>query len=130
MRILVGYDGSNAAQEALFLAKRHAKTFAGKVFVLFSLKKGTADQLPKIQQAEQDLAYARNFFKKDLISCEAHLLIRGRSPGEDIIQFAQENDVDEIILGIQRRSKMGKIFFGSNARYVIMEAECPVVTTK
>ncbi|MFO7496989.1 MAG: universal stress protein [Desulfobacterales bacterium] len=130
MRIMVGYDGSNAAKDALLLAKKHAKAFEGKVFVLSSLEKGSEDQLPKIEQAERDLDYAKNFFEKDNIPCETHLLIRGLSPGEDLIQFANENEIDEIIVGVKRRSNVGKLIFGSNARYVIMEANCPVVTIK
>lgn len=130
MNILVGYDGSNAAKDALVLAKKHAQAFEGKVFVLSSLEKGTEDQLPKIEQAERDLEYAKSFFEKDNVPCETHLLIRGLSPGEDLIQFANENKVDEIIVGVKRRSNVGKLLFGSNARYVIMEANCPVVTIK
>jgi nucleotide-binding universal stress UspA family protein len=127
---MVGYDGSNAAKDALALAKKHAKAFEGKVFVLSSLEKGSEDQLPKIEQAERDLDYAKNFFEKDNIPCETHLLIRGLSPGEDLVQFANENEIDEIIVGVKRRSNVGKLIFGSNARYVIMEANCPVVTIK
>jgi nucleotide-binding universal stress UspA family protein len=130
MKILVGYDGSNAAKDALVLAKKHAKAFEAKVFVLSSLEKGNEDQLPKIEQAERDLEYAKNFFDKDGIPCETHLLIRGLSPGEDLIEFANENEIDEIIVGVKRRSNVGKLIFGSNARYVIMEANCPVVTIK
>lgn len=130
MRIMVGYDGSNAAKDALVLAKKHAKAFEGKVFVISSLEKGSEDQLPKIEQAERDLDYAKTFFDKDGIPCETHLLIRGLSPGEDLIQFANENEIDEIIVGVKRRSNVGKLIFGSNARYVIMEASCPVVTIK
>jgi nucleotide-binding universal stress UspA family protein len=127
---MVGYDGSNAAKEALVLAKKHAKAFEAKVFVISSLERGNEDQLPKIDQAERDLEYAKSFLEKDNIPCETHLLIRGLSPGEDLIQFANENEIDEIIVGVKRRSNVGKLVFGSNARYVIMEASCPVVTVK
>lgn len=130
MRIMVGYDGSNAAKDALVLAKKHAKAFEAKVFVISSLERGSEDQLPKIDQAERDLEYAKSFLEKDNIPCETHLLIRGLSPGEDLIQFANENEIDEIIVGVKRRSNVGKLVFGSNARYVIMEANCPVVTVK
>jgi nucleotide-binding universal stress UspA family protein len=51
-------------------------------------------------------------------------------PGEDLVQFAEENAIDLIIIGIQKRSKMGKLLFGSNAQYVILNAACPVLTVK
>ncbi len=31
--------------------------------------------------------------------------MRGLSPGEDLVQFAKENGIDEIIIGVRRRSK-------------------------
>ena len=59
-----------------------------------------------------------------------HLLIRGLSAGEDLVQFAEEEMVDEIIIGIRRRSKVEKLVFGSTAQFVILKAHCPVVTVK
>jgi nucleotide-binding universal stress UspA family protein len=38
--------------------------------------------------------------------------------------------VDAIIIGVKRRSKVGKLLFGSNAQYVIIKADCPVTTVK
>lgn len=49
---------------------------------------------------------------------------------KDIVQYAKENEVDEIVVGVKRRSKVGKLVFGSNAQYVIIEAPCPVLTVK
>ncbi|MGW8186758.1 MAG: universal stress protein, partial [Desulfobacterales bacterium] len=57
-------------------------------------------------------------------------LVRGLSPGEDLVQFAKENRIDEIIIGVRRRSKVGKLVFGSTAQFVILNAPCPVVSVK
>jgi nucleotide-binding universal stress UspA family protein len=64
------------------------------------------------------------------IACKTHLLIRGMSPGEDLIEFAKENKSDAVFVGVKRRSKVGKLLMGSTAQYVILQAPCPVVCVK
>jgi len=130
MKILVGYDGTNSAKGALGLAKTHAKAFGASVEVVTSMQKGTESQRKEIEQAERGLAYAKTLFEEDNIACNTHLLIRGLSPGEDLVEFASEGQIDEIIVGVKRRSKVGKLLMGSTAQYVILKAECPVVTVK
>jgi len=130
MKILVGYDGSNSGKEALDLAKKHAKAFKGEVDVVTSMVKGAESERQDIDQAKRGLEYAEALFKEDNIPCKIHLLIRGMSSGEDLVEFAEENKVDEIIVGVKRRSKVGKLLMGSTAQYVILKAHCPVLTVK
>jgi nucleotide-binding universal stress UspA family protein len=130
MKILVGYDASNAANDALKLAVIHAKAFNAQVVVVTSLTGGTVTDQVEIQSAEENLEMAKKIFIKEQIDCETHLLVRGMTPAEDVVQFAKENHVDEIIIGVKRRSKVGKILFGSNAQYIILKAHCPVVSIK
>jgi nucleotide-binding universal stress UspA family protein len=130
MKILVGYDGTRTAREALDLSVTHAKAFGGKVFVITSLIGGAEEKVDEIQKAENDLAFAKDLLNKNSIQCETHLLVRGLLPGEDIIQYVKENDIQEVILGLQKRSKVGKLLFGSTAQYVILNSPCPVVTVK
>ena len=129
-KIIVGYDGTPAAKAALALAKKHAKAFDARICVLESLVGGNETKVEEIKAAEDNLEDAKQFLERDNISCEAHLLIRGVAPGEDIVQFAKDNEAYEIIVGVRRRSKVGKLMFGSTAQYVILEAPCPVVTVK
>ena len=130
MKILVGYDGTNSAKEALTLAKTHAKIFGASVDVVTSMQKGTEQQREEIEQAERGLEYAKSLFEDSDITCNTHLLIRGLSAGEDLVEFAAENQVDEIIVGVKRRSKVGKLLMGSTAQFVTLQAGCPVVSVK
>jgi nucleotide-binding universal stress UspA family protein len=130
MKILVGYDGTNSAKEALNLAKTHAKVFDASVAVVTSMEKGTENQREDITEAEKLLEWAKSLFEENEVACDTHLLIRGLTPGEDIVEFARENQVDEIIVGVKRRSKVGKLLMGSTAQYVILQAPCPVVSVK
>jgi nucleotide-binding universal stress UspA family protein len=130
MKILVGYDGSSSAKEALNLAKAHAKAFGASVDVVTSMQKGTESEREDIGQGERGLEWSKAIFSDDNISCATHLLIRGLSPGEDLVEFAEEHNIDEIIVGVKRRSKVGKLLMGSTAQYVILNAPCPVTTVK
>ena len=130
MKILVGYDGTNSAKEALNLAKSHAKVFGASVEVVTSMQKGTESERKMIEQAERGLEYAKSLFEEEGIACNTHLLIRGLSPGEDLIEFANENQIDQIVVGVKRRSKVGKLLMGSTAQYVILQASCPVISVK
>ena len=130
MKILVGYDGTNSAKEALNLAKSHAKVFGASVEVVASMQKGTESERKIIEQAERGLEYAKSLFEDAGIACNTHLLIRGMSPGEDLVEFANENQIDQIVVGVKRRSKVGKLLMGSTAQYVILQAACPVITVK
>jgi nucleotide-binding universal stress UspA family protein len=84
----------------------------------------------EVEHATEDLESAKKTVEDDGIACTAKLLVRGMTPGEDIVEYAQEKAIDEIIIGIKRRSKVGKLLFGSNAQYIIIKAPCPVVTVK
>jgi len=130
MKILVGYDGSNSGKEALDLAKNHAIAFKGEIDVVTSMIKGTERERKDMDQAKRGLEYAEALFKENNVPCKTHLLIRGLSSGEDLVEFSQENNIDEIIVGVKRRSKVGKLLMGSTAQYVILNSSCPVVTVK
>lgn len=129
-RIMVGYDGSNAGKEALTIAVRQAKAFSAHLFIIRSMTGTSENKVEKIKDAETDLAWAESYAREKGVACEPHLLVRGLRPGEDLIQFAEENRVELIVVGIRRRSNVGKMIFGSNAQYIIMEAPCPVLTVK
>ena len=130
MNILVGYDGSKVAGDALKLAREQAKAFDAKVFVVTSMVGGPEVLREDFEKSEKELEFAKSGFKKEGIPCEARLSVRGLEAGEDLVQFAEENNIDLIIVGIRRRSRVQKLVFGSNAQYVILEAACPVLTVK
>jgi nucleotide-binding universal stress UspA family protein len=130
MKILVGYDGSNSAKDALALAKKHAAAFDAKIIIVTSLTGGSVTHAVEVEHASENLELAKKMLDEDGIQGETKLLVRGMTPGEDIVDYAKEKAIDEIIIGIKRRSKVGKLLFGSNAQYIIIKAPCPVVTVK
>jgi nucleotide-binding universal stress UspA family protein len=83
-----------------------------------------------IEEAESKLDNLEMSFKLEKIACETHASVSHLSAGEDLVQFAKDHKIDEIVIGVRKRSKVGKLVFGSTAQYVILEAPCPVVTVK
>ncbi|RLB99222.1 MAG: universal stress protein [Deltaproteobacteria bacterium] len=130
MKIMVCYDGSRSSREALRLGRDHAKAYNGRIIIVSSMTKGTESEKDDIERAELDLEFEKKACLDEGIECVTHLLIRGLSAGEDLVQFAEEEMVDEIIIGIRRRSKVEKLVFGSTAQFVILKSHCPVVTVK
>ena len=129
MKILVGYDGSDQAKKALKLAEEHAKAFAAEVIHVLHSK---VTDLPEKQHKldEQDMDDVRNALQDAGCVCETHLLIRSMDPGPHLVEFAREHGIDEIVIGVKQRSKVGKLIMGSTAQHVILEAPCPVLSVK
>ena len=130
MKILVGYEESRVADAALKLAHKHAKAYGADLFIVTSLEQSPTLKKEDINRAENRLEIISKPFNADDIPCETRAIVSYQSPGEDLVSFAKEQGVDEIIIGVKRRSKVGKLVFGSNAQYVILEASCPVVSVK
>jgi nucleotide-binding universal stress UspA family protein len=130
MKLVVGYDGSNSANEALALAVKHAKAFQAAIDIVTSMETGTVEEAGDIQQAQNNLETAEKSLKNQGVDVETHLLIRGLKPGEDLVQYARECGAQAIFIGLRRRSKVGKLLFGSNAQYIILKAPCPVTTIR
>jgi nucleotide-binding universal stress UspA family protein len=130
MKIMVGYEQNNASEVSLKTAVEHAKAFAAEVLLVTSMVSGDEPDIETITEAEKNLEKAKKYCDEAGVACETHLLIRGFEPGEDLVMFAEEQNVDEIIIGIKRRSKVGKFIFGSTAQVVILDAHCPVLAVK
>ncbi len=129
-KFLVGYNGSEEAKAALALARTYAEYFGATVLVITSTGGGRGEKPEKIGKAAKDLAYAEQFLKEKGVVCETHQLARGMSPGEDLVSFAEENDIDQIFIGVEKVSRTQKIIVGSNAQYIILKAPCPVVSVR
>lgn len=130
MKYLVGYDGGPASKRALALACEQAKIRQAIIYVVASMEGGYKEDLKDIEATEEMLREAKDILLKENIQCETIQLARGLSPGEDLVKFAEENSIDGIFLGIEKKSRTRKILLGSTAQYIILKGPCPVTTTK
>jgi nucleotide-binding universal stress UspA family protein len=130
MKYMVGYNASPSAHRALELAAGEAKRSGALMFVVTSVEGGSGETLQDIQSVEDRLRAAKTLLTQEHIPCETIQLARGLSPGEDLVKFAQDNGIDHIFLGIEKKSRTRKILLGSTAQFVILRGPCPVTTIK
>lgn len=129
-RYLVAYNGSEASRAALELAKHQALLRGSHVAVVTSMEGGPKEKPEVISAANFALEEAGRDLKAAGVDCAVHQLVRGLSPGEDIVKFAEDNAIDFIFVGIEKRSRTQKLLLGSTAQFIILKAGCPVVTVK
>jgi len=57
-------------------------------------------------------------------------LVRGYEPAEDLISIADANKAELIVIGLRKRTAVGKLILGSNAQRILLDAHCPVLAVK
>ncbi|MCP4020508.1 MAG: universal stress protein [Desulfobacteraceae bacterium] len=130
MKILVGCKLKVLENDLMKIAVQHAKAFDGTIMLVTSMVGGEKTEQEKLIEAEKNLESIKKFFDDHEVNNETHLLVRGQEAAEDIVSFAKEKQVDEIVIGVKNKSKVGKLIFGSTAQYIILNAQCPVVCVK
>ena len=53
-----------------------------------------------------------------------------RDPGDQILDVAQQTNAELIVIGLRRRTPVGKLIMGSQAQMILLEADCPVLAVK
>ena len=131
MKFMVCYDGSKEAKKALELAREHAKVWGASLEVVNSIMREISLKRSFIEKKEQSLENEINELLggRD-IPYKVELLIDTLQPEEQMVQFAKKERIDQIFVGIEKKSKVGKLVFGSTAQYMILKTPCPVVSVK
>ena len=130
-KVVVGYDGSNVSKDAMRLAFERAKLYQTEIDVVQTVLQSHTLTYEEIRRFEQNLENdVREICGDSEIPYRTHLLVTHQTSGEAIVEFATDHKTDEIIIGVQRRSKVDKLVFGSTAQYVILNAPCPVLTIR
>ena len=131
MKFLVCYDETNEAKKALKVAQEHAKVWKAKLEVVNAVIRVEPLKHSRVQKMEENLVeQVKEILGGDDPPYEAQLLLTDLTSGEQLVKFAEDMKIDLIFLGIVKKSKVGKLLFGSTAQYVILHAPCPVVTVQ
>jgi nucleotide-binding universal stress UspA family protein len=130
MTIVVGYVPRAEGRAALRRAAEEARLRQTRLVVINSNRGGGHLDDEDAVEHERELAEVRERLDAEGIEHEVRQLVRGMDPAEDLISVANETGADFIVIGLRRRTPVGKLILGSNAQRILLEAPCPVLAVK
>ncbi|MBX0288624.1 universal stress protein [Halomicroarcula sp. F28] len=134
-RILIPVDGSPQAKAALAHASEvHSEDELVLLHVIEYSESITDPERGGRKQAEGWYAKAQKdaeaLFEELLADIDRDgditTVIVDGSPSGEIIDYLDDHDIDQVVVGGRRRSPTGKAIFGSTAQEVTLSADCPV----
>ena len=138
MQILVAFDGSEPSQKALRFA---VETFPDEEIILFRVHEA-ADGATEagVELAREKLKELRDETRTEL-SEEIEALLDPTTidlrmetavgmPAPTIVRFAEEHDVDHVVVGNHGRSGVARVVLGNVAESVVREAPVPVTVVR
>jgi len=128
--IVVGYVPKPEGKAALRRAAQEAKLRDSRLVVVNSHRGGREFDRDDAIESEAQLAEVKSELASHGVEHDVRQLVRGMDPAEDLVNVATEVDAELIVIGLRRRSPVGKLILGSNAQRVLLDAPCPVLAVK
>lgn len=144
-KILVAIDGSpmsdKAAEEAVRMAAGNPSQFKSKVYGLLVLPNAPRNTFtdfvpakPITEQAQWLELKERIFFVVEKIAAEEDVLLETAvvygDPAEELIRFAQQEEIDVIVIGSTGKGFLKRKFLGSVSHKVVRDAKCSVYVVR
>ena len=126
MTVIVGYLATPEGEAALVTGVAEARRRDSRVVVVISRRDRQADHA----DVEAELDALRDRLDDAEVAYDVRQLGRSNDVAGDIIAVADETAAELIVIGLRRRSPVGKLFLGSNAQRILLDATCPVLTVK
>jgi nucleotide-binding universal stress UspA family protein len=128
--IVVGYVPKSEGRAALRRAVEEAQLRKAKLVIVNSHRGGRDFDREDALETETQLQEVRDQLAESGVENEIRQLVRGQDPAEDLISVAEEVGADFVVIGLRRRTPVGKLILGSNAQRILLEATCPVLAVK
>jgi nucleotide-binding universal stress UspA family protein len=128
--IVVGYVPKPEGHAALRRAAEEAKLRDARLVVVNSHRGGREFDRDDAVESQEDLDAIRSELRAAGVEHEVRQLVRGMDPADDLVNVATEVSAEFIVIGLRRRSPVGKLILGSNAQRVLLDAPCAVLAVK
>jgi nucleotide-binding universal stress UspA family protein len=128
MTVIVGYIPTPEGEAALEEATREAERRASDLVVINSARR-EAYVDDRYAQDSQWQAIEERLEQKKI----SFRLLRPESAHDtatDLIEAAEQYGAELLVIGLRRRSAVGKLILGSTAQRVLLHAPCPVLAVK
>ena len=128
MTIVVGYTPTPSGRSALLAAAVEARHRGQRVVVVNSSRGDALSDPGYAQQADLDWATAT--LEEAGVDFTIRQQMRGWEASEEVLEVVREVSAELCVIGIRRRSSVGKMLLGSNAHRILMDAPCQVLAVK
>ena len=126
MTIVVGYVRTPEGEAALAAAVEQLRDSERLVVV----NKPEPSELEGEFSAEQDSDALQNNLAEHGVDAEVVNLYADDEPATLIVEQASIHEARLVVIGLRRRSPVGKIVLGSTAQAVLFHAPCPVLSVR
>ncbi|GGH96058.1 universal stress protein [Arthrobacter liuii] len=128
MTVVVGYvptpEGEAALTQAITEARRSNTTL-----VLINSSKGEAAVDDRFAE-EGDIQDIGERLPSQGIQYLIKRPVRGHDAAAEVLDAAEEHNAELIVIGLRRRTPVGKLIMGSTSQRILLEADCPVLAVK
>jgi nucleotide-binding universal stress UspA family protein len=128
MTILVAYAPRPEGQAALDKGMEIAARRQERLVVVNAIPGGSQDD-PSRADA-QDVERIENLLAESGLDAEFKQFIRGKSAVSEIEDLVDSRQVSLLVIGLRKRSAVGKLILGSVAQDILLSVPCPVLAVK
>lgn len=127
--VVAGFVRSPEGQAAVDAAVEEVRRRGGRLVVVHSSRGGPEDPNTVIEDRVA-LERLEAQLRDEGIDVVVRDFARGKDPAEDLIEVAERENAALIVIGLRRRSPVGKLLLGSNAQEILLSADCAVLAVK
>lgn len=128
MTIIVAYAPRPEGRAALDKGIELARRFEERLVVVNAGPGGTTND-PSLADSA-DAEDIEKLLASSGVEAEFKQFVRGNSAVEEIEDLAEKLQASFVIIGLRRRSPVGKLFLGSTAQDLLLKVSCPVLAVK